>query len=162
MVGALGEWLSSLPWVGPKFVAFMESQAEDGVISPDLGGISFKSAVLWIWGVISVIFMLIGWVAGLFIGPFKPWSLKRKLGVAALACVLFVVLMMVLYFLDRETWNDGPLKVVLSASGMAVILFLVNAWCFSISHALGLLSEYIVETDFGSNRSGSGTNQGLI
>jgi len=147
MIGALAEWIASLPWIGPKFVAFLESQAEDGVISPDLGGIDFKSAVLRIWGIISLVLMLIGWVAGLIFGPFKPWTLKRKLGAAALACALVVGVMMVLYFLDAETWNDGPLKVALSASGMAFVMFLINAWCLSISHALGWLSQTVAQYD---------------
>lgn len=145
MVGALTKWIASLPWIGPKFVAFMELQAEDGVISPDIGAIDFKSAVLWVWGGISLIFMATAWVAGLFLGPFKPWTLKRKLGTAALACTIVVAIMMVLYFLDPETWNDGPLRVAFSASGMAFVMFIVNAWCLSVSHALGLVSAYVAD-----------------
>ena len=72
MVGALTESIASLPWIGPKFLAFMESQAEDGTISPDLGAIDYKSAVLWVWSGISLMFMAIGWVVGLLFGPFKP------------------------------------------------------------------------------------------
>ena len=149
MVGALTESIASLPWIGPKFLAFMESQAEDGAISPDLGAIDYKSAVLWVWSGISLMFMAIGWVVGLLFGPFKPWTLKRKLGTAALACTVVVAVMMVLYFLDPETWNDGPFRVALSASGMALVMFIVNAWCLSISHALGLVSEYVAEANAG-------------
>ena len=77
-----------MTWFGPKFLALMESQTKDGVISPDLGAIDYKSAVLGIWAGIALVFMAIGWVAGRFFGPFKPWSLKRKLGTTALACAI--------------------------------------------------------------------------
>lgn len=145
LIGATADWIASLPWVGPKFVAFMESQAEDGVISPDVGAFDFKSAVLQIWGGISLVFMAVGWLAGLAFGPFEPWTLKRKLGAAALACFLMVAVMMLLYFLDPELWNDGPLMVALTASGMALVMFIVNTWCLSISHALGLLSRHVLQ-----------------
>jgi hypothetical protein len=147
MAGDLAEWIASLPWIGPRFLAFMESQAKDGVISPDLGAIDYKSAVLWVWGGISLIFMAVGWLAGLLFGPFKPWTLKRKLATAALACVLVVAAMMALYFLDPETWNDGPFMVAFSASGMALVMFIVNAWCLSVTHALGLVSTYVLKAN---------------
>ena len=63
--------------------------------------------------------------------------------------------MMVLYFLDPASWNDGPLMVAVSASGMALVMFIVNAWCLSISHALGLVSTYVAEADMGP-QDGSG------
>ena len=156
MVGAVAEWTASLPWIGPKFLVLMESQAEDGVISPDLGAIDYKSAVLWAWGGISLMFMAVAWIAGRFFGPFKPWTLKRKLGWAALACTMVVAVMMVLYFLDPETWNDGPYMVAFSASGMALVMFIVNAWCLSVSHALGVVSRYVAETNLGQQHTGSG------
>jgi hypothetical protein len=58
------------------------------------------------WAVISAVFMAFAWLAGRLFGPFEPWTLKRKLAWAALACLLTVIAFMTLYFLDRESWND--------------------------------------------------------
>jgi hypothetical protein len=158
VVGALTRWIASLPWIGPEFTAFMESQAEDGVIKPDLGAIDYKSVILRVWGGFALMFMVIAWVASLFLGPFEPWTLKRKLVTAALACTIVVAIMMVLYFLDPGTWNDGPLMVALSASGMALVMFIVNAWCLSVSHALGLVSTYVAEADLGQHDASGGVS----
>lgn len=145
---ALLEWITTLPWIGPKFVAWMETRVEDGVVDLSPGPIDFKSAVLWTWGIISLVFMALSWVAGLFLGPFKPWTLKRKLGFAGLASLFFVFALLGLYALDIDSWNDGLGKVILSSSGMALVIFIVSAWCLSISHALGLLSDYVADAEF--------------
>ena len=149
MLGAVTEWIASLPWIGPRFLALMQAQAEDGVVSPDLGAIDYKSLVLWVWSGISLVFMVLAWVAGLFFGPFKRWTLRRKLGAAALACTSVVAIMMVLYFTNPQSWNAGPVRVALSASGMALVMFLINAWCLSVSHALGLMSAFVAQANFG-------------
>jgi hypothetical protein len=154
VVQRLTEWVASLPWLGPKFVAFLESRADDGTISAGSGQIDLKSAVLTAWGVMSLAFMVIGWLSARVFGPRKPWSLKRKVAMAALASVFVVVILLALYFSDAATWNDGPLQVLFSATGMASVLFLVSAWCLAISHALGRLSAYVAETDFSRVRSG--------
>lgn len=71
-------WIASLPVIGPRLVAWMDAQAQDGVIHTKSSAIDFKSAVLTAWGFISLGFMAVAWIAGHFFGPFKPWTLKRK------------------------------------------------------------------------------------
>jgi uncharacterized membrane protein YdcZ (DUF606 family) len=134
-------WLSTLPVIGPGFVDWLAAQAgEDGTIHISPGGTDFRSAVLTAWGLISAVFMFLGWIAGVVFGPFTPWTLKRKLGAAALACVLVLAAFVALYVSDSEMWNGSPSQAVFSLSGMAIVLFVVSAWCVTASHALGWLS----------------------
>ena len=154
MAQRVTEWVSTLPVIGPRFVSWAESHSRDGVLDLNAGAIDFKSAVLKAWGIISFIFMALGWLAGRLFGPFKPWTLKRKLGVAVLSSLLVVAVFMGLYFLDRESWNDPFTSVLLSASGMAIVLFVVSTWCLSVSHLLGWLSGVVSETDFSKTESG--------
>ena len=147
----LTAWLASLPFVGPRFVEWMEARAQDGAIDMDFGRINFESAVLTAWGFISAIFMGLAFIAGHFFGPFKPWTLKRKLGVAALACLLVVIAFLALYLLDQELWNDPFSKALFTASGLAILLFIVSAWCLTVSHALGWLSGVVAGIDFERN-----------
>lgn len=141
-------WVASLPVIGPRFVAWMDAQASDGVIRPEFGLVDLKSTVLSAWGFISLGFMGLAWLAGLVIGPFKPWTLTRKLGLAALACLLVVAVFLALFVLDPEAWNDPLWKMLLSSLGMAAVLFVVSAWCLTVSHLLGLLSAAVAKAEF--------------
>jgi uncharacterized membrane protein YdcZ (DUF606 family) len=158
LIGWLGETIARLPWVGPKFVAWMEAkaQAQDGATEIHLGKMDLKSAVLTAWGVISAVFMFLAWIASHFFGPFKPWTLKRKMGWTAVACLLVIALFMLLYFLDRESWNDPPSKALFTSSAMSIILFIVSAWCLMVSHVLGWLSHAIAKSDFSQPASDDG------
>ena len=149
------ELIASLPVIGPRFTAWLEAQAQDGTISFSPGKVDPFTAVLKVWGVISVVFMVLSWIAGRIFGPFKPWTLGRKLGVTALACMLVIITFIVLYFLDKASWNDPLSKVILTSSAMAFILFIVSAWCLSISHMLGWLSGVVAEADFSKPDSNS-------
>ena len=108
------------------------------------------------WAVVSAVFMAFAWLAGRLFGPFEPWTLKRKLAWTALACLLTVVAFMALYFLDRETWNDSPLQVLLSSSGMALVLLVVSAWCLTVSHVLGWFSATLAGADLRQPDTGGG------
>jgi len=156
LIGRVGEWLTTLPWIGPKLMAWLEAHGEDGVLHFDTPGVDWKSAALTTWGVISAVFMFLAWVAGHFFGPFKPWTLKRKMGWMAVACLLVIAVFMLLYFLDRESWNDPPSKVLFTSSAMSIILFIVSAWCLMVSHVLGWLSHVIEKSDFSQPASDDG------
>lgn len=156
LIERVTEWVASLPWIGPRFIAWMDAHAEDGVIHLRGPNIDFKTAALTAWGVISVFFMILAWIAGRFFGPFKPWTLKRKLGWTALACLLVVLAFVVLYFLDRESWNDPLSKVLFTSSAMSIILFIVSAWCLTISHVLHWLSVVVANDDYPNPQSGDG------
>lgn len=135
-------WLESLPWVGePVSTRMQVSAAEEGGLS--LGGEDLKTIALRAWAVISLLFMLLALIIGWLFGPFKPWTLRRKLGLIALACVLLMAVFVAIYFADPEVFNSPAGRVMLMFTGVAMLIFIVSAWCLSIAHALGLLKRLI-------------------
>jgi hypothetical protein len=135
-------WLESLPWVGEPVSARMEAAAaEEGPLS--LGGEDLKDVALRAWAAIALVFMLLALIAGWMFGPFKPWTLRRKLGLIAWACVLLMAGFVAVYFADPEAFNGPVSRWMLMFTGVAVLILLVSAWCLSIAHALGLLKRLI-------------------
>lgn len=136
-------WLESLPWVGEPVSGHMEASADgDGPISLD--GKDLKAIALRAWAVISLAFMLLALIARWLFGPFNPWTLRRKLGLTALACVLLVAGFVAAFFTDPELSNSPTWQVMLTFTGIAVLLFIVSAWCLSIAHVLGLLKRALL------------------
>lgn len=142
----LARWLASLPWVGSRFTAWLEAQAQDGTVSAHIGMEDLESVVLKAWAALSLGFMVLGWLTGWLLGPFRPWSLKRKMLLALLACLAVFALIMALYFSDRGNWNDPVGKVLFSVGGMSLVLLLATTWFLSLSHALGNLSGLVAGT----------------
>jgi hypothetical protein len=119
-------FIAGLPLVGDAFVRWMESHAgEDGSI--DLDGQDFKATALKAWGVLALAFMVLGLIAGRLFGPFAPWSLKRKLGVAALACLALLAGFVAVYWLDRELFNGPAVQWMLIFGAIAGLLALCLA-----------------------------------
>lgn len=128
-------WFESLPWVRESLTRMEASAAEEGPIS--LNGGDLKAIALRAWAVISLVFMLLALIAGWLFGPFKPWTLRRKLGLIALACVLLLAGFAAVYFADPEEFNGPASQWMLMFTGVAVLIFIVSAWCLSIAHVLG-------------------------
>lgn len=149
IVFAVYEWIAGLPLLGAPFAAWMESLANnDEGVSP--GGFDIKAATLKVWGYLSLALMLIALLVNWIFGPFKPWTLKRKLGVAALCCVVLLAGLFTIYFARPDEFN-GPLSGwILNFGGIAVLLFIVSAWCLSIAHLLGLIRKAIDESSLGT------------
>lgn len=103
-----------------------------------------------IWALASLVLMVIGWLAGQLFGPFQPWTLKRKLGLAALGCVALVAGFLAVYFLSPGLFADSWVKSILSFSGIALLVFLVSTWCLSVAHALGLLNRALAVSQNGN------------
>ena len=142
-------WVSTLPVIGPRFVDWLAAQAgEAGTISISGGQTDFSSPILTTWGVISGVFMGLAWISGRIFGPFEPWTLKRKLGVAALACVLILAAFVALYLADPDMWNASAAQVTFTLSGMAFLLFVVSTWCITVSHGLGVLSDVVANAEW--------------
>ena len=135
-------WIEGLPWLGDALAAQKASMAdEQGHISLD--GDDFKAFALKAWGVISLVFWVLALIANWLFGPFKPWPLMRKLGVAALACLGLLLGFVAVYLADSEQFNGGAGSWVLMFSAVATLVLIVSAWCLSIAHALGLLNRLI-------------------
>jgi hypothetical protein len=141
-LGSLLEWIAGLPVIGDAFSARMESLAgEDETIK--LSGNDLKAAVLKAWSLLSLAFLLLALALNWAFGPFKPWSLKRKLGIAALCCLALLAGFVAVYFGDPELFNGPAAGWMLNFGGICLLLFIVSAWCLSIAHALGLARKAI-------------------
>lgn len=148
----LTRWIANLPWVGPRFVDWMQAQSTEGAPDPGDGQLGLEAIVLRGWAVVSAVFMAFAWLASRLFGPFQPWTLQRKLKWAAWACLGFVAAVMALFALDREHWNDPASKVLFSSGGLALVLFIVSSWCLSVSHFLGHLSKMVLTMEFKSSK----------
>ena len=140
------EWIASLPLVGPWFVEWMDAQAKDG----GMDIVDLKSAALSTWAALSLVFMLIGWIAGFFFGPFKPWTLKLKIGLSGVASLLVAVAFVGLFYVTPELSKDPFAKVLSTGIDLGVAVFLVSGWCLSIAHLLGKLGDMVAQTDISS------------
>ena len=139
-IGAVAEWVASLPVVGPPLLSWMEGHAtSDGTLH--FGGNDFKVLAMKAWVILSLVLMVLGWVASILFGPFQPWTLKRKLGITGLACAVLMASFLGVYFLNPEMFNGSMIRWFMTFAGIAVLIFLVSAWCLSIAHALGLLGR---------------------
>jgi hypothetical protein len=145
---AMTNWVTELPMVGPPLVNWLENRADDeGTIH--FGGDDFKKAAMKIWAFGSLALMLIGWLVRLLFGPFQPWTLKQKLGLAALGCLVLIAGFLAVYFLSPGLFVGTVVQWTLNFSGIALMVFLVSAWCLSIAHVLGLLSRALSNSHTG-------------
>ncbi|MGK2927275.1 MAG: hypothetical protein ACSLE2_16790 [Lysobacterales bacterium] len=136
-LGSLFQWIAGLPLIGDRFSSWLESLAgEEETIR--LGGNDLKSAVLKAWSLLSLAFMVLALAINWIFGPFKPWSLKRKLGIAALCCMTLLAGFVAVYLADPEQFNGPASSWMFNFGGIAFLLFVVNAWCLTIAHLLGL------------------------
>lgn len=147
-ISAMAGWVAELPLVGPSFIEWMEKNASDeGVLH--FGGDDFKMAAMKIWGVLSLVLMVTGWLASLLFGPFQPLTLKRKLGFASLGSVVLMAGFLGVYFLSPEMFNGTAVQWALNFAGIALLVFLVSLWCLSIAHALGILGRSVAGLKIG-------------
>ena len=137
-------WVSELPVLGPAYVEWLEDQAtSDGKIQ--LGGDDLKRLALKVWAVLSLAFMVMGWLASALFGPFQPWTLKRKLAFASLGCAALMAGYLGTYALSPDMFNGSMWRWVLTFAGLSFIVLLASSWCLTIAHALGLLSHWVSE-----------------
>jgi len=150
-IGSLFQWIAGLPLIGDRFTAWLESLAgEEETIR--LGGNDLKSAVLKAWSLLSLAFMVLALAINWIFGPFRPWSLKRKLGIAALCCMTLLAGFVAVYFAKPEQFNGLASSWMFNFGGIALLLFVVNAWCLSIAHALGLARRSVDGSSLGTGQ----------
>lgn len=148
---SLSRWIAGLPVIGSRFVAWLESLAgEDETIK--LSGNDLKAAVLKAWSLLSLAFMLLALAVNWAFGPFKPWSLKRKLGIAALCCLALLAGLVAVYFADPAPFNGPAGNWMLTFAGIALVLFIASAWCLTAAYALGLVRRAVDESSFGAGQ----------
>ena len=133
-------WVTELPVVGPPFIDWLKSnETENGVLH--FGGDDFKVAAMKVWVILSLLLMVLGWLTNVLFGPFRPMTLKRKLGFAGLGSLVLVAGFLGVYFLSPGLFNGTALPWILNFAAIALLVFLISVWCLSIAHALGLLSR---------------------
>jgi len=83
-------------------------------------------------------------------------------GLAMLAAMLFITFeeqswdalgSLLEWIAGLEPFNGPAGNWMLTFGGLALVLFLVNAWCLSIAHALGLARRAVDESSFGAGQS---------
>lgn len=135
---ALG-WVMQLPWVGERLA---ESAGPDGNIH--LSGGDVKSFLLEAWGVLSFVGMLLGMAWRMLFGEGKPWSLKRKLGLALLGCLLLVAGNLANFLANPEFFKGAGIGGwALNFSGIALIVFIVSLWCLTVAHVIDRIRDGI-------------------
>ncbi len=136
----ISQWLVKFPILGDYVEAKMNGS--DGELH--MGTEDFRSFVLSAWFVISLVFMLGNMALSALVGPFQPWSLKRKILVMGLGIVLLMIGFLLNLFFGSETFNGGTSSWILNFSLIALLVFLVSAYCLSIAHFFGFLDAALV------------------
>lgn len=149
LLGESARFVTELPVVGPIFLDWIQTSAgEDGVIElSEIGGRDVQSLVLGGWAVVSAVFAIGAWLTGLFFRPLTPWPLPRKLKFATILCCLIPVGFTLFYLASPDRVGGGFGAVMFTACGLAVIYFLVSAWCLSLAHLLGRFRTAVLSAD---------------
>ena len=141
-------WVSGLPVIGEALLAKMEAMAgEDGRI--DLGGQELKAAVLRVWSMASLTFMVLALLVRWFFGPFNPWSLKRKLATVGIACAVWSMAVIGAFALTQGDLEGEGARMFLTFMLQGLVLFAVNAWFVSIAHFIGRVRRLIDASSLG-------------
>ena len=134
------QWLIGLPWVGEHIQSLLSGEdVETYIKAHDLESLVFSS-----WAILSLVFMLASMVLSFFLGPFRPWPLRRKLQIAACATVLLLIGMAANYFAAPHNFNGAASAWMLNFSLISLLVFGVSAYCLSISHFLGYLNDALL------------------
>jgi len=147
------EWLVQLPVVGEYIMQLLPDENSNTHINTS----DFKSFVLSGWAVLSLVFMLAGIVLSALFGPFQPWALKSKLLLAGAATVLLLAGMVANYYAVPQNFNGEASAWMLNFSLISLRVFVVSAYCLSISHFLGYLNEALLAGELQTAGDARGT-----
>lgn len=163
---AVARWVAQLPGIGPRFTAWIEAkEAQDAAAAAAKAGGETVSAgakgdgsdaldelklfVLKAWGVLSLVAMGIASLVSRLFGPFEPWTLKRKLRLVALLCLIFPLAFGIAEFAAPDMVHGSLSSTLISSIGLMLLYFIVSAWCLTISHFLGLGRNELMNREFG-------------
>jgi hypothetical protein len=133
----LMQWLTQLPMVGEYFTA--RFSVEDSQV--EIGTAELKTYALWGWFFVSLVFMLLNMALSAWLGPFQPWSLKRKIAYAGFASLLLLAALVWVYFTGSENFNGSRAGWMLNFSLWSLLVFLLSAYSLSAAHVLGRVSS---------------------
>jgi len=134
------QWLTRLPIVGERITQLLADEGSD--IHMNTGDL--KSFVLRSWSIASLVFMLASMALSALFGPFKPWTLKRKLLFVFLGILVLLAGFFFNYFAGSENFNGEALAWIFNFSMISLLVFIVSAYCLSISHFLRFLNDALL------------------
>lgn len=141
------QWLMQLPVVGPHVTELLaEQDTTVNVGIDDLKSIAFKA-----WLILSLLCTLVATALSAWLGPFRPWTLKRKILYAATASLLLLGGLISNYFAGPANFNGGMAGWMFQFSLIALAVFLVSVYSLSVAHALGRFSAAMHEASDGAS-----------
>ena len=121
-LASLLEWLTQLPLVGTRIASFLSGESTG--IHLNTG--DFESLVLSTWAVASLALMLAGMVISWLFGPFRPWTLKRKIVLAAAGMVLFLGGLVANYYAAPHNFNGAVSAWMLNFALISLLVCLLG------------------------------------
>jgi len=140
------EWLMQLPVVGERITPLLSDESTATHMTTS----DFKSFVLSAWAVLSLAFMLAGFILSSLWGPFQPWTLKHKILIAGAGVVLLLAGMAFNYFVAPQNFNGEVSAWMLNFSLICLLVFGVSAYCLSVAHFLAYLNEALMAGELSS------------
>ena len=143
---AIMHWLTQLPIVGGRITQLLADEGSEIHMSTS----DFKSFVLRTWSISSLAFMLASMSLAALFGPFRPWTLKRKLLFIFLGILVLLAGFVFNYFAGSENFNGDASAWIFNFSMIALLVFSVSAYCLSISHFLRFLDDALfrIESEY--------------
>ena len=132
-------WLLNAPLIGPWLQPYLLEEGGESLTLDDL-----KSFLFWTWTLGALAAAALAAVVNRVFGPFEPWSLKKKLGIALAACVVLIIAFaMAISLLDLGEGQGGSPWI----TGIFLFVFLlgISAWALTISHVIGLIQKGLAQ-----------------
>jgi hypothetical protein len=133
-------WLMQLPIVGDRITPFLTDEGSGTHVKSG----DFKSFVLQAWSITSLAFMLASMAFTALFGPFKPWTLKRKFLFVLLGIAVLLAGFIFNYFAGTENFYNDASAWIFNFSMISLLVFIVSAYCLSISHFLRFLDDALL------------------
>jgi hypothetical protein len=134
------EWLTQLRLLGAQMTPLPPGKSTGMHLTTD----DFESLVLSTWAVASLALMLVGMVISWLFGPFRPWTLKRKIALAGLGVALLLGGLVANYYAAPHNFNGAASAWMLNFSLISLLVFGVSAYSLSIAHFLAYLSDALM------------------
>ena len=146
-LASLLEWLTQLPLVGTRMASLLSGESTGMHLNTG----DFESLVLSTWAVVSLVLMLVGMVLSWLFGPFRPWTLKRKIVLAAAGMVLLLGGLVANYYAAPHNFNGAASAWMLNFAFISLLVFGVSTYSLSMAHFLAYLNDALMAGE--ANRS---------
>jgi len=113
----------------------------------------FMPVVLRAWAWVALAGYVLGLIRTALFGQWQPWSLGRKLVLAAIAAAAASALMFSAYLFGSEPFNGGLAGWFFLFTGAPLLVWLVSLYSLGVGHLLGQVKGAV---------SGDGGKQGRV